>query len=363
MSEQYQPLSVLEVTREQIENCAFSSWYPNFKKHVPKAKVISPLPENFIKYLEQDGIKLPKEGKSFYNGEIIKNDDNDYSDWEDDEDEEAKELKKDEINPLNDFPELHQEIKDTIKEFGSVTPKLNWSAPKDATWILPNNSMKCSEVNEIYLLLNASNYIMHDLQYAFEDCSGSEPAIKRPKYELILREWFDINPALEFRVFVRNRLIIGVSQRDLNYYDYLEPLADSFKDLLDAFVEDEVAPHFPDKDFVLDVYLPRPFERVFLIDINPFCRTTDSLMFSWNELITTNIEVDSDYELRLVKENNTARFACKEHSENHVPRDIVEASLDPNAIRELAQKWKELLAQQEHEDTDSEEEEEEKEGK
>lgn len=367
MSE-YTPLSDITITRQNIENCSFSKWYPLFKHHTTRSRILKPIPEEFIEYLKQDGIKLPndKEFDSFYTNGVQKNDENEYSDWEDDEDE-KKTNTDNVIDPIKHFKEFHDQLKDIIKELGPVTPKLNWSAPRDATWIVPNNSMKCSEVNEIYLLLNASNYIMHDLENAFDECdpndrnNTTDPLV----YELVLREWFDINPALEFRVFVKDSQIIGVSQRDLNYYDYLEALGDEFKDLIDEFVLDIVLPKFPDNSFVLDVYIPRPFDKVYLIDINPFARKTDSLLFSWNELLTqktekerdnkTEVEEDDDYELRLIKENNTGRFAAKEHSENQVPRDVVEASLDPNAISELAQKWKELLTQQEQEESSDEE--------
>lgn len=167
----------------------------------------------------------------------------------------------------------------------------------------------------------------------------------------------DMNPALEFRVFVKNAHIVGATQRDLNYYDYLDELSDTFKDLIDEIVHDVVLPKFPDKSFVLDVYIPRPFNKIFIVDINPFARKTDSLLFSWNEIaaIAPPKNDVEDYELRLVTRHNTGRFASKEHSENHVPQDLVEASLNPEAIRELTQKWKELLSQQaKEESSDSE---------
>ncbi|CCF60745.1 hypothetical protein KAFR_0L01360 [Kazachstania africana CBS 2517] len=357
MGEPYVPLTELKVTRQHIENCSFSKWYPNFQKYVPKSRILKPVPPEFIQYLEQDGIKLPHDSisKSFYAGGLERNEENEYSDWESDEESnDEEEETSNNIDPLVNFPEFHRQIESTLNELGMVTPKLNWSAPRDATWILPNNSMKCYEVNEVYLLLNASNYIMHDLQHAFDECDDEYVRKERPEYELILRQWFDVNPALEFRVFVKDKTVVGASQRDLNYYDYLEPLSDTFKDLIDSFVEDVFIEKFPDSNFVLDLYIPRPFNKVFLIDVNPFARKTDPLLFSWNEILTKKFEdsEDKDYELRLVLENNTARFASKEHSENQVPRDVVDATTDPNAIRELIGKWKELLEQQE-EDTDS----------
>ncbi|CAI4047769.1 hypothetical protein SUVZ_12G2550 [Saccharomyces uvarum] len=358
--QEYATFADIPVTKAQIEHCSYLFWSPLFPKYVPKSIIIESLPKKFIQYLEQDGIKLPQEenSRSVYTEEIIRNEDNEYSDWEDDEDTATEFIQ--EVEPLVDFPDLHQQLKDAMTELGAVAPKLNWSAPRDATWILPNNTMKCYEVNELYLLLNASNYIMHDLQRAFEGCVDSDD-VRDSKFDLVLRQWCDINPALEFRVFVRDAHVVGASQRDLNYYDYLDELSDTFKDLIDELVHDIILPKFSDKSFVLDVYIPRPFNKILIIDINPFARKTDPLLFSWNEIVTiippTDDRNNEDYELRLVTRHNTGRFASKEHSENHVPQDLVEAGLDPEAIRELTQKWRELLNQQTQEESSNSEDE------
>ncbi|CCE91117.1 cell proliferation protein CDC123 TDEL_0C02280 [Torulaspora delbrueckii] len=350
MGEKYTPLEPLLVKKEHVERCRFSNWSKLFPGQVPKSRVIKPLPREFIKYLEQDGIKLPDfdQEKSTYTSEIARNEDNEYSDWEDDDGVDDTKVVR--VDPIKDFPKLHEEISLAINDLGSVAPKLNWSAPRDATWMLPNNTMKCTEINEVYLLLNASNYIMHDLQHAFEGCEDFTTDDRRPEYELVLRQWFDINPALEFRVFIRNGKVLGATQRDLNYYTFLEPLVDDFKDTIDEFVYDTFLTKFSEKSCVIDIYIPRPYNKLFLIDVNPFSRKTDALMFSWNELLTKEVNENEDYELRIVPENNVARFATKEHSENHVPKDVLEASLNPEAIKELSEKWQELLRCQELED-------------
>lgn len=356
MVEEYASFETLPVKKEHVESCRFSNWNGLFPGHVPKTKVIRPLPKEFVDYLEQDGIKLPKFEleKSSYTDGIVRNEENEYSDWEDEVEDTVEGSGSEGLDPIRDFPELHAQIRDAIEELGSVAPKLNWSAPRDATWILPNNTMKCTETNEVYLLLNASNYIMYDLQHAFDECEDYSEEDGRPEYELALRQWFDINPALEFRVFLRDGKVLGVSQRDLNYYNFLEPLANDLKDSIDEFVEDVFLPKFSEKSCVLDVYIPRPYNKLFLIDVNPFARSTDPLMFSWNELLTKMFHEDTDYELRIVSENNVARFATKEHSENHVPKDVVDATLDPDVIRELTEKWQELLRNQELEDISDE---------
>ncbi|AGO11850.1 AaceriADR081Cp [[Ashbya] aceris (nom. inval.)] len=348
MTTEYAALTEIPVTEEHIKKCAFSSWYQAFKGHTPRAEVIKPLPAAFVKYLEQDGIRLAQEegSVSFYNQNLEQTAENDYSDWEGGDS--GTERSSEPVDPLVDFPEVHAQVKRVIARFGAVAPKLNWSAPKDATWLLPNNSMKCSEVNDVYLLLNGSSHVMHDLEGAFDECS--DEVNEKPTPELVLREWFNLNPALEFRVFVRNGEILGASQRDLNYYDYLKPLEEQLKAAIEGFVYDIALPRFPEDTFVADVYIPRPFTKVWLIDINPFARKTDPLLFSWNELCTLKPDDDGQLELRLVAENNIGRFAAKEHSENQVPLDVVEAGLNPQSMQKLVETWQDMLKIQEEEE-------------
>jgi hypothetical protein len=51
------PLPMPALTRRTIDACAFASWYPKFRRVSPKATII-PLPDDFIKYLKEDGVFL-----------------------------------------------------------------------------------------------------------------------------------------------------------------------------------------------------------------------------------------------------------------------------------------------------------------
>lgn len=324
------------VTRSAIVNCSFSLWYDKYRKHVPRARVIKPLPQSFVDYLTSDGIVLPEDGQ-FAAG--VGTGDGEYSDWSDEEDRGP--VRADPQRVFDAFSDTHEQIKQAIRELGPVTPKLNWSAPRDATWIMATNTMKCDSAADVYLLLNASNYIMHDVSRAFDDVKEDETDASKTTdtaYELVLRQWFNINPALEFRCFVKRRTLVGVSQRDLNLYDYLPELEPTIRRLVDHFFHSVLRDSFPDPDFVFDVYLPRPFNKVWLIDINPFSRKTDSLLFTWHELATCDSSMER-YELRLITETNKSRFATKEHSENQVPQDLVDAGADTAKMVELAREW------------------------
>ncbi|ODV93814.1 hypothetical protein PACTADRAFT_51565 [Pachysolen tannophilus NRRL Y-2460] len=352
-------------TCEEIINCSFSKWYALYKDFtLTKVKIIKPLPQSFIDYLTSDGIKLPGDDSG---GHIWPNSDNEYSDWEGEEQAEEEEevniLKKNaNLNPIESFQKLHDELKQYVKSFNyKFTPKLNWSAPKDATWILMNNTLKCTSVNDLYLVLNASNYIMHDITNAFDEVDGEEKEkeiIKEKlgfEYELILREWFDdFNPALEFRCFVKNRSLIAISQRDLNYYDYLITLYDKIYDSIVDFFEKNIQTSFPNDNFVFDIYFQRSLNKVFLIDINPFVRSTDPLLFTWHEITLLNpTEKDFKLDFRIVDKVNAGRFASKEHSENQVPKDVVDASLGSSTMSELASSWQKLMQNEKYDNTSS----------
>jgi hypothetical protein len=285
-------------------------------------------------------------------------------------------------DPSHAFPEVHQQIKDAIKELGGlVAPKLNWSAPKDATWIsMTKNSMECATANDIYLLLKSSDFITHDLEHAFDDTDPDTDADitqESIKYVLVLRKWFKVNPSCEFRCFVREKRVVGICQRDLNHFAFLFPMVDSLRATILDYFDSTLKDTFPDGDFVFDVYLPEPYNKVRLMDINPWAPRTDPLLFSWLELLTLpvpmpllGISASSDEppiplgssdedtqdeegveeiwrpEFRLIKKDDPEAysFSTPQYSAHKLPKDVVDASLEgESGMREFADQWKRML--------------------
>lgn len=332
----------------------------------------------------------------------------DSDDSDDDDDDEPERLP-----PNQRFPELHQLIKDKILELGGeVAPKLNWTAPKDAVWISPHqNTIKCTCPNDIYLLLKSSNFITYDLEHAFDDCTptqssstSSGAALSSFKPVLVLRSYFNPHTAMEFRCFVKHRNLVGISQRDLNYYEFLEPLKEHIVAKISQLFNSKIRYTFPDGNFVFDVYIPEgedePLSRARLIDINPWAPHTDSLLFGWSELLemevpgpilgvaggggdedeqslvseTVRLHIarpgetvsaqaldslgdDSDStdddddeedfvpELRLIEKSDPAayNFSSPQYSAHKLPRDVVDASTaGEGGLRDFMQKWREM---------------------
>ncbi|KIW87122.1 uncharacterized protein Z519_12233 [Cladophialophora bantiana CBS 173.52] len=396
------------ITPAHILNCSFHSWHPRFRPLTPKARLI-PLSQPFLDYLRADGIMLPPENRP--------NDaDSGFEDgFQNDEDEENE-------DPSEQWADIHDKIRSTIAELGGkVIPKLNWSAPKDATWIATTNDMECRTPNDVYLLLKSSDFITHDLEHAFDGCTISDDAgngdqaeadvransnemvFPEVPYHLVLRKAFNLNPALEFRCFVRQRKLIAISQREMNYFEFLFDLRDRFKKLIQEFLDQHLLPDnsekggkgFPDENFVVDVYIPPPHDRVWLIDINPWAPRTDPLLFSWLELLQLPLpeapgprseirlrldnarleggrddgdeeeeedeeedDVIFDPEFRLVRRDDPEayQFTATKYSAHKLPKEVVDASMAPGDMKNMMEEWRKVIDKQVQEDEDEDEE-------
>lgn len=101
---------------------------------------------------------------------------------------------------------------------------------------------------------------------------------------LHLREWLDIPPESEFRIFIKNKRIIGVSQynwrvRFPDMATHIGHVATAIgalaEPLMDALHVDST---------VADVYVYKKDEQLkaTLIELNPFLPRTDACLFDWN---------------------------------------------------------------------------------
>jgi D123 len=187
--------AIINAVAKDILDCQFHKWFPLFKISTMKSFIIE-LPERFVDYLLEDSVILPSsESDAFGRDELS-------------DDEDLTELS--ETRPIHreDFSVLTSQIKSAIQTLkGEVFVKFNWSAPTDAAW-LRGGSLKCTDSADIYLLLKSSDRIVYDIENMFNLCPDCE--LKRPeKFTLILRSWANLDPAMEFRVFVASNQILG----------------------------------------------------------------------------------------------------------------------------------------------------------
>ncbi|KAF3935524.1 hypothetical protein ABW19_dt0201461 [Dactylella cylindrospora] len=335
-------------SRQHILNCAYESWYKLYRPLTPKARII-PLTLGFIDYLREDGIVLPDETNPNPDRDT---DSGVFSSATNDEEADDDEYE----DPTYRFTAVHEAVISTIATLGGfVYPKLNWSAPKDAAFIL-GNSVKCSSPSDIYLLLKSSDFITHDLEHAFDDTAdtpGQDGKLLRKEdiqYHLVLRKWVEVITSVEFRCFVRGRKLLGVTQRDMNYYDFLEGQREEHMRLITKFFEEHLKDTFYDPDFVFDVYIPKTAmtaAKVWLIDINPYATRTDPLLYSWTQII--NIDPDNaDFipEMRLVGKNDPEayHFNSSLYSAHKLPKEVVDAgTAGPQSMSDFASRWREIV--------------------
>ena len=68
-------------------------------------------------------------------------------------------------------------------------------------------------------------------------------------FQLVLRKWANLSLGMEFRCFIRNNQLIGVSQRDWRqYYDFIEAEKETFASEIQKFIAEKVLPHFPSQN-------------------------------------------------------------------------------------------------------------------
>lgn len=170
--------------------------------------------------------------------------------------------------------------------------------------------------------------------------------------------------------------MIGLCQRDLNHFAFLFPMISQLRETILEYFDKTLKNTFPDDDFVFDVYLPEPYEKVRLMDINPWAPRTDPLLFSWLELLTlpaphlllgapysTNLllplnssdedtqdeeaeEIEWKPEFRLVKKDDPEAysFSSPQYSAHKLPKEVVDASLGgEGAMRGFTEQWRQML--------------------
>lgn len=191
--------------------------------------------------------------------------------------------------------------------------------------------MCCKDITDIYQLLKASsiskedlachNLPIFDLQPMDGACSSTDTdnsdssidqATNCNQY-LVFKKWHDIHPGTEFRCFVQNKKLIGISPRDWpQYHEYIcTQRVNIVNDIVSIFKE-HIKPKFPLYDckqflhliirYCINFWWLSKFafllftdifdvvrdakDRVFLVDFSPFNeKYSESLAFEWSELM------------------------------------------------------------------------------
>uniref|UniRef100_A0A0K8SUY7 Uncharacterized protein n=1 Tax=Lygus hesperus TaxID=30085 RepID=A0A0K8SUY7_LYGHE len=252
----------------QKSACSFENWYPKLRKWSIRAE-FEMVPDDVLEFLRSDGVTVPVEAairrkKTSYVDDIT------FKEWDSEEDGDS-----DDEMPQPTFPGFSSKLSESLERFGgNVFIKLNWSAPTDAAWIATNSSLKCSNLQDIYLLLKGSNKISTDL----DTVSGSS------KFFVVLKEWQDIHPGSEFRCFISNKELIAVSQRNSSeFHLHIQQNVCTIVSGINDFYRSNVKNVFPLNNYTLDViWSPGSIK---IVDFNTFGdESVNPGLFSWSEL-------------------------------------------------------------------------------
>ena len=185
---------------------------------------------------------------------------------------------------------------------GTVLPKCNWSAPKDATWMSADETLRCRTGAQVMLLLRSSDEVVSDIEFA--RAHGIVPHV-------CLKQWRAVSPSLEFRCFVLAGQLRGIAQRNMfECYPFLKDHKDTVRSAVTQFFADKVAqplkslgdclcfltfsfsvPFFinvqNNNTDLLDVYLDEDMRKVHVLDIAPLTEDLNRLVgepFAWQAL-------------------------------------------------------------------------------
>jgi len=304
----------------------YQEWCNIFESLTFKSSVIT-LPWSFIQYLEEDGIFATQDDKSFPSFQQVESSSEDEK-WEN----------EGEVNRQDRFLQLKESIDKAIKEMGGVFPKLNWSAPQDVMWMIPDGTLCCHNADQVVLLLKSSDIILHDLeQYPTTDHRTTLTDHTSP-FVLVLKKYHDLSVSYEFRCFVKDRNLIGISQRYITqFFPFLLKERTSLKGLLTDFFHEHVNKKFPESDYVFDVHV-MPNKEVNIIDFAIFGEETSACLFTWEELFEisrrNSAENGGEIILRVI-ESNTG-IQPNQSIVSRVPYDLRDFS-DEGALKEYFQ--------------------------
>lgn len=217
--------------------------------------------------------------------------------------------------------------------------------------MLPMSSpLRCTSPADVYLLLKSSDFISHDLDpgMIFRHCEDRPLAYE---LELVLRKWYPIDRVREFRCFVRQDILLGISQRDPNYYPFLNEHGMEMRitEAVSHVWEENVKGKWEvtQGNYTFDVLLTRDLKKCHVVDFNPYIPDTDPLLFTYDDLLTLledALSRDSPQTLPVFKvidspAHPAAASNAPIHQHNMVPFEALSLSSGKN-IEEFAEVWR-----------------------
>ena len=130
--------------------------------------------------------------------------------------------------------DFREKISEILEEFGSVFVKLNYSAATDSDFLV--NKLECFKLEDILILLKGS----YKLNRNFENFQNKNSGLF-----LILKKFYNIKQENEFRLFIIENNVRGISQRHIYcYFNYDKAFIEEVKKNILDFYQKELRPIF-----------------------------------------------------------------------------------------------------------------------
>jgi hypothetical protein len=178
---------------------------------------------------------------------------------------------------------------------------MNWTSAQDAMFMC--ESLQCYNADEIFTYLKASQNITDHITQGpykgLEEDSWDKQKVKR--WTVVLRRSTDnYNKGMEFKVIIKDGILIGLSQKDdTQYFPFLNvEMKTKIFESISTFCNDKLIPCFfnakaPLKSFIADLYIDK-FSSGFkswILDMEPFLPNRSSVgLFDWEELNKITVE-------------------------------------------------------------------------
>lgn len=285
-----------------------------------------PLDDDFLRYLLEEGVLLPKESSVHGVGDGTLSDD-----------EDSHEISEEGPLKAPSFPELTKAISNAITSLGGkVFVKLNGESAMDAAWV-NGGSFACQSAGDVYLLLKSSDKISRQAEEVLMTNSLNPPP------HLSIVKWANLFPSMEFRCFVKDNQLVGISQRKCStHFEFLRDEVQSIKDVVLSDFQENICGHFPLLSYVYDVYVDKK-RRVWLMDFDVFGGATEPLLFTWEELGGAD-----DVKVRVVQ--SAADLLPHTAGQSRGPTDVLDYKDQVSRVMQMSQ---EQLRNLEGSDSDS----------
>lgn len=157
--------------------------------------------------------------------------------------------------------------------------KLGSRSPKDSLYGMNATFKVKSAVEALRIFNDCSERMYLDLQQAI---------YYNYLPHIFLREYKIIPLWSEFRCFIKDSELLGISQYNYTDLHIRDPLYWKFaKEKILEFFYKKIRPHLPLETIIMDVfyinYLDKGPNELLLIEFNPYLNLTDPCLFSWEE--------------------------------------------------------------------------------